>query len=311
MAQAVEQPQVVTPENVPALWKNVPFRFLQYALRFGLIKWGYTEKEYIQYAIENQGYETVLVWGVQGSGKSNRILQEGYWVFEDWDKVLGAIVSKPKEFVERLQKIPFGERTPWTGWDDVGVHFPSVSWRTNIEQYEAVDAAWAAIRTKCNVISLNIPLIDRLARNLKDNLTMEVFLGRNQMSMIERYVRLPGIKRLESSFRKIQIEPMRQFNLFDVPLDVFKEYWQRRLELTEEALDKLGNVLTKTELQDKDKENYISLNEAMAELDISPRTLTDIIRNYRTQKFGGLTHIHREDYEASIKPYYATKEKES
>jgi len=192
------------PGEIPAYWREVPYRVLQYALTFGHVIPGYTCKNYVEHAIEKMGYETILDWGTQGSGKSNRLLQHGYWVYEDWDEVLKNIVFKPyakeRGFIQKLKNIMRGERVPWIGWDDVGVHFPSVSWRTEVEKYEAVDSAWTSIRTKVSVISLNIPLIDRLAKNIKDNLTMEEFLGRNQTILIERYVRLPGLKQVESNF---------------------------------------------------------------------------------------------------------------
>lgn len=299
-----KQPQKITEQSIPKFWRNLPFKVLRYALDFGLVKWSYTLKNYVQDAIETQGYETILVWGVQGVGKSCQILQQGYWIFEDWDKVLASVVAKPKDFVQALKSIPFGKRTPWIGWDDVGVHFPSVSWRTNIEEYAAVDSAWAAIRTKCNVVSLNIPLIDRLAKNLKDNMTAEVFIGRNQAMLIERYVRLPGLKKLESNFFKIQVEPIHKFNLFDVPKDVFKEYWQTRLKLTEEALDRLGNVLSKGD-ETVLSNDYVAATNVCQEYKISPRTLqiitTDMIKHL---KLDGKLYLLKEDVDKVIKLHY-------
>ena len=205
-------------EAYPQFWEGVPPKVIELGLKFGLIKLGWTLQDYIHHAIESMGYETILIWGVQGSGKSNFMLQTGYWVYHDWDLVLKNIVFKPEEFVRKLKRIPIGKRVPWIGWDDVGVHYASVSWRTNIQQYEAVDACWAAIRTKCNVITLTIPLIDRLARNLKDNITIEVFIGRNQNVLIERYIRLPSVKRglLESTFYKVQVEPVHKIDLLSL-----------------------------------------------------------------------------------------------
>ena len=299
------------PGEIPSHWRNVPFKVLQYAMTFGLVIPDYTCRNYVEYAVEQGGYETVEIWGIQGSCKSNRTLCHGYWVYDDWDEVLKHIVFKPSgdpefAFVDRLKKIEHGKRIPWLGWDDITVHFPSVSWRTQIEQYEAVDSAWAAIRTKVNVISLNNPLIDRLPKNVKDNITMEVFLGRNQVELVERIVRLPGLKMMESNFFKIQVEPLHKFDMYDVPTDVFKEYWEMRLTLADEAMQKLGDVYSKGEKADM--ENYVPLSTAIEEFHLSPLTMEKWIRLgvVRCKKIAGKTYILKDDYEASIKPYYST-----
>jgi len=295
------------PGEIPPYWRSLPYKVLQHAMTFGLVIPGYTCKNYVERAVETMGYETLLEWGVQGSGKSNRILQQGYWVYEDWDEVLKNLMFKPsakeRGFVQALKNIPYGKRIPWIGWDDVGVHFPSVSWRTDIEKYAAVDSAWAAIRTKVNVISLTIPLIDRTAKNIKDNVTIEEFLGRNQTVLIERYIRLPGLKRVESNFWKLQLEPIHKFELFDVPTDVFKEYWEMRLELAEEALTKLGNIYSEDEV---DLDNYVPMNVVVKELGISPNTLCDLAgrKGIRSRKFNGQLHILKEDYEDVLVSYY-------
>jgi hypothetical protein len=307
-----EQVQLVelSPGEIPSHWRDIPFKVLQYAMTFGLIIPDYTCRNYIELAVEKGGYETLEVWGVQGSAKSNRTLQHGYWVYGDWDEVLKHLVFKPSGdvnfgFVERLKSIPHGKRIPWLGWDDITVHFPSSSWRTQMEQYEAVDSSWAAIRTKVNVVSLNSPLIDRLPKNIKDNITMEVFLGRNQVELVERIVRLPGLKMVESNFFKIQVEPLHKFDMYDVPTDVFKEYWEMRLTLADEAIQKLGDVFSRGEKADL--ENYIPASAIAKEFDLSPFTVVRMVDGglVRNKKVAGQLYILKEDYEAIIKPHYS------
>ena len=230
---------------------------IQLALKFGMLKEGYTLEKYLVEAIEKGGYETVQVWGVQGGGKSERCMQMSYWIYRDWDKVLETQIFKPPEFVSTLEAVPDEERIPLLDWEDVGVHYPSSKFKTDIKQYEAIDSTWAAIRTKVNVIVLNIPLIDRLAKNIKDNLTFEVFVGKNQMELINRLFRLPGIGEIESNLFKVTIEEPSQFNLLEVPLEVWKKYWKRRLALTREAL---ANLKGTTDMEDL--EGFIPVLEA-------------------------------------------------
>jgi len=300
---------------VPVYWQGVPPAVVRYGLQFGLIRLGWTVRDYMLDAAKNMGYHTIAIWGQQGVGKSSRMLQEGFWIYGDWDAVLKNIVFRPSQFVSKLKRLPVGRRIPWVGFDDVGVHYPSTSWRTNIEQYEAIDSTWVAIRTKCSVVSLTIPLIDRLAKNLKDNVTIEEFIGMNQGILSERYIRLPGVKeRVESNFRKVQIEPIHRFNLYAVPTDVFREYWNERLRLADEALDKLEATVgeagsSSTDLRKVD--GYISVLEIIRELKASPAVISQLCARSVIQKrrFNGRLYVPLEDYEY-IKEYYQAKRQE-
>jgi len=229
--------------------------------------------------------------------------------------VLKNLVYKPSStekdrpgLLQKLKTIPQGRLIPWIGWDDMTVHYPSSTWRTDIEKYQAIDSSWAALRTKVNVIDLNCPLIDRAAKNIRDNVTIENFIGRNQVELIERYIRLPGLKRVASNFFKAQIEPLKRFDIYDVPTDVFEEYWEERLRLADEALEKLGNVYTKDEI---DLDKYVPIHVAVKDLGISPHSIMRMSSqgSIRTHKFNGLLHIKLEDYEKVLVPYYQKQQK--
>ena len=185
---------------------------------------------------------------------------------------------RPQDFVKKMKSIEFGERVPWLGWDDIGVHFPSAKFKTDIKQYEAIDACWAAIRTKCTVISLSIPLIDRLAKNIKDNITIEVFVGRNQWTEAQRILRMIGYGKLESAFFKACIETPHPFNLKYVPKDVFTEYWDdMRLPLADETIDNLDQQLS--------PENLTPITV------VSKMTGLSILQIQRSHKRGGIRGI--------------------
>ena len=184
-------------------------RHVELAIQYGIIKRGNCFEDYLIEAVDEDGYETVVIHGTQGSGKSTRMLQMGRWISyhvlseelgrkptekEIWDHVLSHLVFKPSDFVKRLEQVPRYSRLPMLLWDDIQAHYTSSTFKTDILQYQAVDAAWAVIRTKVGVVIVTIPVLSRLAKNVKDNITFEVFVGRNQMEQIRRVFYLPGTR---------------------------------------------------------------------------------------------------------------------
>ena len=274
------------------LAQPAPPKIVELAIVFGLIHSGWTLEQYLIDAVKNMGYETLSLWAVQGSGKSTRMLQMAHWIYKDWDLALKSFEFKPSMVVKRLRSVGLGHRMPCLCWDDIGVYYPSSTFKTDIKQYQAIDSSWAAIRTRCSVIMTTIPLIDRLAKNIKDNVTFEIFMGRNQMEMINRVFHLPGIGTLESNFFKVGIERPKQFDLYKVPRDVFKQYWEMRETLTEEALENLDRVT-----DPEDTEGYTSVLQAARDLRISPNTLQQMISRgiVGGRKIKGRLHVLNDD----------------
>lgn len=267
-------------------------RHIEIAMEYGIIQDGRTLEDYLMEAVENNGYETICIWGVQGSGKSNRALQMSYWIYKDWAKVLDNIVFKPSEIVERLEALPDNKRISCLVWDDVGVHYPSSKFKTDIQEYEAIDATWAAIRTKVAVVILTIPLITRLAKNLRDNITFEVFLGRNQKEMMKRVFHLPGLDSIQTNFFKITVEWPSKFDLYKVPPGVWRDYWAMRIRLANEAIATLKGATNMDNL-----EGFMPVKDAATIAKLNPNTLQQAISRgvYRGRKINGLLHILLED----------------
>ena len=234
--------------------RNIPDTLINIAIKFGLIKPKYTMYDYIEEATApgKPGYETIVIWGVQGAGKSNLLLQTGFWTYykkgkispsEAWNAVLQNLLFTPSQFIEKLKKIPKDIRIPWLGWDDIGVHYSYMAFRTDVKIYEGIGQAWHAIRTKADVTVLTIPVIDDLPANLKRNVTIEVFIGRNQLVEIRRWFRLPSLRPNQDSFLvRLPIEPLHRIELYDVPSEVFARYWNMRLELADKAISELEKV---------------------------------------------------------------------
>ena len=75
-----------------------------------------------------------------------------------WLSVLKSIIFKPQGLIAKLEAVPDDDPLTAVGWDDIGVHFPSSTFKTDQDQYEAIDRVWAAIRTKVSVVIVTIPI---------------------------------------------------------------------------------------------------------------------------------------------------------
>jgi hypothetical protein len=307
----IEEIPQYEPGEIPPQWQEALQRYgisvLRLAMIFGYIIPEYTMRDYVEYAIESPGgYETIDIWGVQGSKKSNRTMQIAFWVYGDWDVVLREMVLVPdakdlagyedRGFLQKMKSIARGRVKPLVAWDDLTVSLPSSSFKTDIDVYGAVDAAWAAIRTKIKVMVLNNPLIDRITKNIKDNVSIEVMIGRNQVEQIERWFHLVGLKQQNSNFFKVQIEPLHKFDWRQVPVDVFREYQNLRLEIADYAVHKMGKAMDDSGGLEGEWLNPIQI---MNEIDIAPSSLNDMYkRNFIPhKKVNGVIWVSKQDFD--------------
>lgn len=264
-------------------------KHIEVAKKFGLIHEEWNLEDYCRHAVETMGYETICIHGRQGSGKSNMALQIAFWLLRNYDAVLDSIVFTPATFVDRLQSIGKAHRSPLLIFDDVGVSYPSTTFRTDVQTYQDVDACWAAIRTRVSIVILTIPLIDRLSKNIRDNVSFEIFMGRNRRYVVERIVRLPNIRdKMETRLFKVLVEE-GTLDIHKVPTDpTWRTYWGRRLELADRTIDKMQR---NTELDDP--EGFTSIIDLAEELHLSPNTISQMVSRgvVRGQKINGLLYI--------------------
>ena len=250
--------------------EQVPrFDPIAYAKRLGKVVEGWTLKDYLVHAALQNRYETVIIWATQGDMKSSFMLYLLYQVYGDWDKVLRNVVFTPKQVIERFKELGPDYRVTALGWDDIGAHFSPMSFRTDVDVYKAVDEAWQVIRTKASVVVGTIANIDRLPRNIKDNITMEVFMSRpldpqladKSYYVVQRWLRLMDFEEPKAYFKKIMIEE-GYYSMDSVPSDVFKEYWELRLQLAEEKIRELEETLIEAGEQPNPNER-MTAKEAM------------------------------------------------
>ena len=178
---------------------------------------------------------------------------------ELWESVLLCIVFKAAEFVSYLQAVPDGEPTDAVLWDDIAGHYSNMSFRISPEEYAQVDGAFTVLGTKSRVIVTNIPNLTRLSKNIKDHLSMEVFIGRNRKRKIMRIFRLPGLRHVDMNTFKADLELPSTFDLYKIPKWAWEKYEARRFTLARDVFKNLGETVE----MDKPPEGYMSVPEAI------------------------------------------------
>lgn len=249
-------------------------------------------------AVRKDGYETIIVDGTQRVGKSNMSLQIGSWAKqailaykannctrgqydqakangmtpidfiesqtiqpteqEIWTATIADLVFKPSDFVNTLEQVPDDDPKDSLLWDDINAHYTNTAFKINPEEYSAIDSTFTVVGTKCRVIICNIPNVSRLARNIKDNATFEVYIGKNRKRMMKRCFRLPGLKTMDMNLFKIDVELPSAFDIYRIPKWAWELYEAKRLELANEAL----NIL-KAATNMEDLEGFVPILDAV------------------------------------------------
>ena len=254
--------------------------FVRVGMEYGMITPGNTFDDYMLDAIfDPSGFECAVAHNQQGSGKSNFVMQRAsvlaYERIKDdlnnagtpreptdeeiWGTVLDSIVFTPSDFVRKLEAINQDEteRLDFVIWDDIQLEYTSSTFKTDIDQYAAIDSMFAVVRTKVSCVFITIPNITRLPKNVKDNITFEMYVGKNRKAQIRKIFRLPGQRNINSNLFKPIIQRSIVFDLFAIPAWAWKRYEGMRKNIADKAL---ANLKGATNMEDM--EGYITLPEA-------------------------------------------------
>lgn len=250
-------------------------------------------------AVANDGYEVIVCIGVQRSGKSNESLQIASWskqakmVFELnhisvasfleyingggfpsefidsqpiqptekelWEAVLQTIQFTAGDFVSYLDSVADNETTDSVVWDDISGHYTNMSFRIDPEAYSQIDSAFTVLGTKARIIITNIPNINRLTKNVKDHMTIMIFIGRNKLREIHRVFRLTMRNKTNMGEYLAQLEKPTKFDIYNIPEWAWNRYEERRVNLAKEVFKTLG---TKVDL-DKIPDGHFSVADAI------------------------------------------------
>jgi len=239
----------------------------------GYIRPGWALDDYMRYTIDNMGWDFIVIWGEMGGGKSNLLLQLGYMVYKDWDIVLDQIIFTPEEFRLKVKDaVQSGERIPWLGWDDIGAWASSDLYHIDRRSYSLLKRGWQLIRPRVSVVACTIPCKADLVAFMLDDMTFEIHVGKRYETWYGIYICNRWLKSYDlKNPKKIMWDPIiieaghfplvpevkadlvenlpHEYGYIDkdgrfiprkmkmdfpgVPRDVFKQYFEKRLQLAD------------------------------------------------------------------------------
>ncbi|MCX8203511.1 MAG: hypothetical protein N3H32_04255, partial [Nitrososphaeria archaeon] len=153
------------------------------AHQFGYIRYGWNLYDYLIAAVRGDpnsvqpkaGFEDVIIWGKQGTGKSNLAMQLMFILYQDWDWVLKRVILRPQEVLELYRETKaMSGRIPIIALDDITTIFPKQLWFVSKDLYIALQQFIATVRMRfCNIM-VSTPLPQNVVTTLKENASFEV-----------------------------------------------------------------------------------------------------------------------------------------
>lgn len=274
------------------------------AIKLGTITPGYSGIDYLRFAIENYGWECNTIDGVKGQAKSNLLLQRGYAIYQDWEVVLEHVVMKPVDFLNLLDikgRIPwigwdditvhlprslyFTDRYLWS---ELSKNW--AAYRTKINCFDCTAPRKDRVVTFIlEDLTGDITCFNRYKdieshydyqrwmwqRDLKDpksknatpvlveDIPFPLTPGALKISkeLTQGYIVVGGNKISKKDFYTFE-----KSGLVGVPRAIFKRYWKERVDLANEAAQRLKEIFTPKVEEPIEKSEVSKAGRALAEL---------------------------------------------
>lgn len=150
-------------------------KLLEYAIKYGVVKLGWTATDYMRYSIENYGWESTAITGLKGSAKSNLLIQRGYAIYKDWKKTFDHIFTTIDHFLFLIEDaIESGNRLAWIGGDDIATIFPRSLYFTDRKLYSELKAHWETTRTIISNFDWTATRKNKVATFITDDITGDI-----------------------------------------------------------------------------------------------------------------------------------------
>jgi hypothetical protein len=205
----------------------------------------------VRYAVDNDRYMWLVIWGPPRLSKTTLLLWILYSLYRDWDTVLstlvftlGHLVYKMKDpDIERWWTLNgLHHRIPGIGWDDYGGHSNKA-----VTQH---DRAWDIFKGGFDVLGtklgfLGATMVDPSEPTLQltNKYTHEIEILEKGYYKYDEVFWIQDFKGWKFKIKKHFVE----YGEFDpVPDEVYKRYDELRMSLADEIMVKLEDAITTT-----------------------------------------------------------------
>ncbi|MCK4478436.1 hypothetical protein KAU88_07930 [Candidatus Bathyarchaeota archaeon] len=207
----------------------------------------------IIFAIDNDRYMWMPIWGEARTGKTTLALLLMFKVYQDWDKVLGAVIFDLNGLLYKMQKgepalfptvvKPVHMRVPILLWDD----FAAKSGKAQTQHERAWDVfkgAFDTLGTRISVLLATMVNPRSPTEQLLQKYTHEILIHiREDGKRVYKYDKC----RMQQDFvgwRSRQRKRWLESQVFGkVPLDVFKQYDEMRTSLVDEVFVSMQDAM--------------------------------------------------------------------
>jgi hypothetical protein len=205
-------------------------------------------------AILNDKWMNIVVWGPPREGKTTVQLKIAYAVYKDWDQVLDAFVYSIQELMYKMKRgIPcrimtrnkLHNRVPLLMPDDLGAHGNKAKTQ-HIPAWDIFKGAIDTYGTKIGVFLSSMGTPDSITLQLQGKYTHEIFVETFSYAKYDKV-------HWRQNFRGWQPERKKQwrdeFRFDHVPMDVYKQYDEQRMELVDLLNQQIEDALNESETE--------------------------------------------------------------
>lgn len=206
-------------------------------------------------AIFDDGYIFGIIHGPPRCSKSTLGLIAGYSVYEDWQKTLEATVFNLPSVIQRMkdgkpERWPttngLHNRVPYLLWDDFAVGGGNKAVSQHSIAWDEFKAAFDVLGTKIGVLMLTAVDAGSATQQLQGKYNIEVFITSKGHYKYDKVI----WKQDYTGFRVIMKKRCVEVGTFDqVPMEIYKEYDEMRMDLTDQAFVRLEDAMANDTLE--------------------------------------------------------------
>lgn len=157
------------------LQKSKVARLFAQAIKYGIIRPGWTATDYMIYAAEHNGWESTGISGTKGTLKSNLLIQHGLAIYQNIATVRKYFVTRKKTLLDLLWYAIDNELTiPWLAVDDIAALFPKSLYFTHRKMYSKLQSAWETVRTVMHNFEFSCVIKKKVATFIMEDTTGDI-----------------------------------------------------------------------------------------------------------------------------------------